>query len=211
MTCACETCPFENPPTDKIFYEIHVTVEMSDVEKFKSLCAEIDSKAIIIAFDKDTIPSQFMTSDNIPDDLLKTYARMSEVVNFFKSKGINVLRKKIETVPWHPDAKKKKLSKKQYFETHFGIELASQAEKELLKKEIPIHWSRNAFKKLEDGKFIQMGTLRLAECGATYFPLKAHYKRLITELGFCIKKEITEFCLYDSNLDLDKEWMKRYD
>lgn len=211
MTCACDTCPFENPPTDKIFYEIHITVEFSDAMKFVELCSEINSKPIIIAFDKDTIPSQFMTSDTVPDDLLKTYARMSEVVNFFKSKGINILRKKIETVPWHPDAKKKKIAKKQYFETHFGLELSSKEDVDKLRKEIPIHWSRNAFKRFDDGRFIQMGTFRLAECSATFFPLKAHYKRLIEELGFPIKKEITEFCLYDSNLDLDKEWMKSYD
>lgn len=211
MTCACDTCPFENPATDKIFYEIHVTVELSDAMKFVELCAEIQSKAIIIAFDKDTIPSQFMTSDTIPDDLLKTYARMAEVVNFFKAKGINVLRKKIETVPWHPDAKKAKIGKGRYFESHLGIKINSDADKALLQKEIPIHWSRNPMKIYSDGSWLQMGTLRLAEPGTTFFPIKALYKTNIENLGFEVVKDITEFCLYDSNLDLDKEWMKRYD
>jgi hypothetical protein len=186
-------------------YEIHITLQVSNIETFIEHCKEIGVKPIIIETQNNNVfEQQIMTSSKYSGShyLLK----LDELVSFFEDKKYTILRKKVEIQP-----EKKKNDEHIYYETHLRLKLPRNFNYEPLIKlcaETNFHLSKNLFKK--DKNYIwQMITYRDYESlSGGEFALKIYLmeKKLQTLDIFSDKVEIEE-CIYDSNEEVDKNWL----
>lgn len=206
----------EDKITYPIPYEIHVTVKRPDnIDKYQEDCAKIGVKPIVI--DLENGDHDVMTSSKFFGNNRSSYEKVKSIAKDLTEMGYLVIREKIETIPFHPSApsdkfKNNKMPKDCYFESHIGIRVSSKEDKEKLvdiSKKFNGHLSKNFFKKLEDGSYIQMLTIRNY---ATYYEsFRSDIDNCIKELkdiGFQTEKEIVEFSIYDTKVSHDFEWLK---
>ena len=159
---------------------------------------------------KDVMTSSKVVGSN--DDAMLECKRISQILNAALFK---VVREKIETVPWHPAAPQNEgedMPGKCYFEAHIGCVITPE-QKEMLEEIAEAHdahLSRNFFKKLEDGKFVNMITLRHKKfdlkCFETFLnDLKDDLDR--NEIEY--EKVISEFSIYDTKVSHDFLWTNK--
>jgi NTP pyrophosphatase (non-canonical NTP hydrolase) len=201
-------------------YEIHVTVNLLDnecqKEIFKDVCKKIGVKPIVIDLENkgEIVMQDVMTSSHIITDNAGAYEECLRIESELERNGFVVVRKKIETVPWHPAAPQKlgeAMPENCYFEAHIGCIISSNQKQEL--KEIAEsfggHLSKNAFKKLEDGKFINMLTMRDGKCTLETFNVSVDtMKRVLDDCNIQYEKTIIEFAIYDTLINHDFIWTK---
>lgn len=203
-------------------YEIHITVNNADKDSFISVCKALNVKPIVIDLQDNegaSILEDVMTSSKHFGDNTTAYAEMERISNGLTRSGFEVVRNKIETVPWHPAAPTEAqgnpiMPPSCYFESHIGV--ITTADKNLTHyqtlREIAIrfnsHLSRNAFKKLEDNNIVLMITYRTYT--GTYEDFKKHTKQLrdcLRNNDYPIQNMVTEFSIYDSKYKHDSVWI----
>lgn len=207
-------------------YEIHVTVE-KDKEKsqqdfmdlFSKACIGMGVKPIILDLENSEgdVMNDVMTSSTFYGDNRSVYDEMQRISGSLKKFGYKILREKVESAPWHPGAPVKEgelMPKGCYFESHITVEFdnsdESREELSAATRKINGHLSKNVFKKIEEGKFIVMITIRDYHVGRIEFEGKikvavAHLK----EGGWAMpKKPIIEFAIYDTKMSHDYLWLK---
>jgi hypothetical protein len=199
-------------------YEIHVTV--SNIENsegvFKSVCERIGVKPIVLDLENggESVMKDVMTSSHFYGDNKGAYEECMRISDELRGSGFSVVRKKIETVPWHPAAPVNygdKMPEDCYFEAHIGCLIKPELKPSLerIANRHNAHLSRNFFKKLEDGKFVNMITLR--STGGVFENFEARLDELKKDLDenkFQYEKVITEFSIYDTNVSHDYKWLE---
>lgn len=211
-------------------YEIHITVDTKhvyehlaedykyfDTKSFKSDCEDIGVKPIVIELEKksDIIMHDVMTSSCIITDNAGAYSECNRISKELTQRGYKVIRKKIETVPYHPAAPSMlsdKMPKNCYFEAHIGCVISAE-EKEQLQMIATCHGahlSKNFFKKIEGGKFVNMITHRSYSGNYDLFLKELEeLKKDLTNHNFQFEKVITEFSIYDTNVSHDFLWLEK--
>lgn len=185
----------EDKATFPLPYEIHVTVDLENsythkhindeiLEGFKEDCKSIGVKPIVIDLemkDKSSM-KDVMTSSKFFGDNRTAYEESERISKRLKEMGYDVVRNKIETVPWHPAAPQDKdknhplwhgepIPNGCYFESHIGVLVTKETKLDLeelvdfLNEGIfefsgTAKLSKNFFKKTEDGRFVNMLTYR---------------------------------------------------
>ena len=209
----------EEPITSSnIPFELHVTVtNPGDVEKFKSDCTSIGVKAIVIDLEHDfeTVMTDVMTSSVVYGTNSTAYAKINVLSDQLTDLGYDVIRKKIETVPWHPKAPTNKFNNTTmpegcYFESHIGVLISSKEKEELSKiaKSHNAHLSKNFFKKTDSGKYVNMITLRNYSDTFEMFDIQLNELKVdLISNGFTFDKEVVEFSLWDSKVHHDATWL----
>jgi NTP pyrophosphatase (non-canonical NTP hydrolase) len=215
-------------------FEIHITVDLNDVEnkksfvnKFKDSCKSICVKPIVIEFqlDNDTL-EDVMTSSKHFGDNRSAYEESERISNQLKEMGYKVIRKKIETVPWHSAAPiidgVLPIPNNCYFESHIGVTITPE-QKDKLQNYVNFlndsfedsecggvaKLSQNFFKKSEDGsKFVNMITYRNNLCGYETFKEEVELIKLsLMSNEFEFEKVEIEYAIYDSNIHHDDIWI----
>lgn len=207
-------------------YEIHVTVERDEnksmeefSELFKKACEKIGVKAIVLDLENSDGEhmKDVMTSSKHKGDNRTVYEEVQRISTYLTRLGYKVVREKVETAPWHPGAPKKPgdtMPKDCYFESHIGIEIdGSEETREELTQQarmLNAHLSKNMFKKLEDGKYIIMLTIRDSHVCRQEFEERIEFAiKMLQENGYRMpKKEVVEFAIYDTKLNHDYLWLK---
>jgi NTP pyrophosphatase (non-canonical NTP hydrolase) len=221
-------------------FEIHITVdgiEMSDpimcdrkrfdLELFKRVCSEIGVKPIALDLEiNGGSIRDVMTSSKHFGTNRSAYEESQRIVSELDKCGFDVLRTKIESVPWHPSAPVistgKEIPNGCYFESHIGI-IISQEEKEDLTDFVDVtlkdrsivdlsgkaKLSQNFFKKSKDGgKFVNMLTYRSNMCGRPKFQLEVEtIKQMLIDEGFNFEKVEVEYAIYDTKVTHDAVWI----
>jgi hypothetical protein len=206
-------------------------VKNANLEEFRQVCHALDVKPIILALQVGEEELQdVMTSSHHFGDNSSAYEEMKRVSEGLDRAGFQVVREKIETVPWHPGAPSEKhedpvMPKDCYFETHIGVFIRDEyscPNGVIHRYQVPsvkriaddhkAHLSRNAFKKVDNGPnnsgHIQMVTLRHYEGTYEHFKEKAEELRsAIENNNFLIDNMITEFSVYDTRVTHDLEWI----
>jgi NTP pyrophosphatase (non-canonical NTP hydrolase) len=185
----------EDKATFPLPYEIHVTVDLENsythkhineesLNEFKEDCKNIGVKPIVIDLemkDKSSM-KDVMTSSKFFGDNRTAYEESERIAKRLKEMGYDVVRNKIETVPWHPAAPQDKdkahplwhgepIPNGCYFESHIGVLVTKETKPDLedlvdfLNESIcefsgTAKLSKNFFKKTEDGRFVNMLTYR---------------------------------------------------
>lgn len=207
----------EGKVADKpIPYEIHVTVNTSQIVHFKKACKHIGVKPIILDLQLQSgTMEDVMTSSVHFGSNRSAYEEVTWIADALENEGFDVVRKKIETVPWHPAAPQKtrydEMPPDCYFESHLAVVVNNEKERRVLNdvaEMFEAHLSRNQFKSLDNGSYVLMITYRSYFHGYDMFSEKL--QELKTELerkGFDVDKEIIEFSIYDTKVNHDAEWI----
>ena len=137
-------------------YECHVTaqVEAHQIELFKQVCVELDSKALVIVLDNGLHPRQPMLAKimkgspkKVVSDIIRIHQKLSQL--------FHIIRVKIETelsCPSLPNSKieAQSLAQDCYFEFHIRLKLPKDEILDKLRNEVKIyhgHLSNNALSK----------------------------------------------------------------
>lgn len=206
--------------TDNVYpYEIHITVEVKDEtteQNFIDACKGIGVKPIVLALPtsrEDRVYTDMMTSSVYKtcsmDDLFNEVARIRSELTM---QGLNVIRSKIETVPWHPEAPKfwnSPIKADTYFESHMKVRVTSERWEELglLAQRLGAHHSRRAFRN-DNAYQVCMVTLRDKGTWSTLFEARVRDTvRQLSLAGFVVEEPCEiEWAFYDSNLKHDSRW-----
>ena len=223
----------ENKISFPLPYEIHITVDLSEniktqkeldieIEKFKNICSQIKVKPIVLDLEINNISSirDIMTSSKHFGDNRTAYEECDRINKYLTISGYKVVRKKIETVPFHPAAPIKKdsnyfMPENCYFESHISIPINIDQKKDLIQlisngqiAKLKPRLSKNFFKKSMDNRFINMLTYRSHSIG--YIEFKENVELIKNELSkskFDYEKVEVEFAICDTNNNHDIKWI----
>jgi len=188
-------------------YEIHITlcsIQHSNIDEFVKDCKEIGVKPIVIETqNKNNFGIQVMTSSkHSGSHYLFT---LNDLCSKLEPK-YTIQRKKVEIQP-ETEINKEHI----YYETHLRLKLPIGFDYTLIYKlcdNFNFHLSKNLFKK-DENYIWQMITYR------DYSKNYNNFENIINNMSnqlealniFCDKIEIEE-CVYDSNVEVDKSWLK---
>jgi NTP pyrophosphatase (non-canonical NTP hydrolase) len=192
-------------------FEIHFTVLAKHLGGFIKNCEKWgDMKPIVLdLYNQDSgIGTQVTTSTVIFGTLVQAISKMNFLSMKLRNNGYEVIREKIETVPWHPAIGS---MNGKYFESHIPIFLESKDVLENLRNTNinDLHISKNVLKPDLDGISKIFATIR-SEKGSSLIKhqLVLNMKLASLELyGFKMGKTITEYAILDSNEELDARWL----
>ena len=113
-------------------------LEKNAIEYFKKVCKDIGVKPIVIDLENngESVMKDVMTSSHIIGNNSTSYEECQRISNYLQVKGFKVIRRKIETVPWHPAAPSElgdKMPEDCYFEAHIGCTIFDHEESKLNK------------------------------------------------------------------------------
>jgi len=194
-------------------FELHLTVETTDIAKFQSDCRSIGVKPVIIeAENQGVFLYQLLTSS-------KHWAghyrmTLDYTVHEMQLMGYKVIRQKVEIQPevnklgvgvMHPEHV--------YYETHMRLKIPRDFDiaplKEKLKDNKFWHFSRNVFKDT-DTHYYQMLTYRDKKLDLDPFKHNINLMKLILDLeGVEYDKIEIEECIYDTNESVDDTWLDK--
>ena len=224
-------------------FEIHITVDMSRivdgdgdslkgrklfVDDFKKQCQYLGVKPIVIELQLENgTLEDVMTSSKHFGDNRSAYEESERIANKLIKLGYRVVRKKIETVPWHSAAPIidgiLPIPNGCYFESHIGVVITPDEKQELNNFVEALNTgledtgvggvaklSQNFFKKSNDGsKFINMLTYRNNVCGYNTFKDEVEMiKESLISSEFIYEKVEVEYAIYDTNVTHDDVWLK---
>ena len=227
----------EESATFPLPFEIHITVDLEKlletnftIDHFREDCKSIEVKPIVLDLEmKEGSIKDVMTSSKHFGDNRSAYEEANRITNKLTSFGYKVVRKKIETVPWHPAAPTfntgEPIPNGCYFESHIGVTITPD-EKELLQEFVEglnsgctevgrielggtCKLSQNFFKKSKDGsKFVNMLTYRdNMTCKEDFEHAVDAIKWSLNECDFEFEKVEVEYALYDTNVNHDSKWI----
>jgi len=193
------------------------SLEIQAIEDFKNVCEKIGVKPIVLDLENngESVMKDVMTSSHIIGNNTTSYEECVRISNLLRVKAFKVVRKKIETVPWHPAAPSEpgdKMPEDCYFEAHIGCIITPLQKKQLefIAKVYGAHLSKNFFKKLEDGRFVNMITLRKYEGTYEQFDIRVNeLKERLEKENIKFEKVITEFSIYDTKVSHDFKWLEK--
>ncbi len=210
---------------DKDYYDKNINRIF--IENFKRVCSQIKVKPIVLDLEiKDDVIKDVMTSSKHFGDNRSAYEESQRIVKELKDHGFEVLRTKIETVPWHPKAPSKveeEMPEGCYFESHIGVAILPEdkdeldifvhhtlKDKHLIRLDGTAKLSQNFFKKSNDGsRFVNMLTYRSHSGTYDRFSKEVDaIKTLLVEYDFQFEKVEVEFSVYDTNVSHDSQWIK---
>ena len=199
-------------------YELHLTVaEAPDVDAFRLACHDAQVKPILLDLQtrSDAVIKDVMTSSVVFGANTDALAALDAQTKVLEAHGLRVVRKKIETVPWHPAAPSLShaspvMPKDCYFECHFGVKVQdgpALVQLRTLSQKLGCHLSRNTFKRAGD-LMVMMLTYRDYE--GPYEKVSAavdYIGAALRAAGYDVDKEIVEFSLYDTKVHHDAAWL----
>lgn len=193
-----------------VAFELHITfgelVELQS-ELFHTICREEGGKPVWIELSRGRCQQQPMFSKVLYEkELGAVHRRAEQYQDLFMHAGIEPKRLKIE-VPFDAASYFRDTtagSQQRYYEWHGKVPY------ERLESLLPIcemhqaHVSRNALKQSQNLRFI---TLRERGTPGTFKIRVAALCQALREDGREVSKEHFEYCLLDSNVDLDRGWL----
>lgn len=196
-------------------HEIHLTVDnINNIDSFKQICENINVKPILLDLYTNTKNlNHLMTSSVIRGtSLFEIFNYCNTIKKTLTENGFNVIRTKVEIPPTHELVDIYNKNNITYFENHTQL-IISPCEfnclydfcKKYLKN---VHLSSNYFKKHND-KFTIMLTYRnYTSDYLEFLSYIKNYQDILKQNNYKIyDKLIVEFCIYDSNVSCDYEWM----
>ena len=216
----------ESTVTYPLPYEIHITVKVSvdatppytNIDRFKAACKEVGVKPVVLDLQNRqgiTVMDDVMTSSSHFGTNSSAYDESSRIVTELEALGYEIVRVKIETVPWHPAAPLdgQPMPNTCYFESHIPIILTPDVLNNSaysLRDSLPnaVHLSQNVFKRTDDGHPIVMATYRSDDAGAELFQLNVDSIVDVLHLsGYTTGKAHVEFAIYDTKGSHDLKWI----
>lgn len=191
---------------DSIPFELHITVASLSplrVNDLLSFCTKNDAKPLLIELSQGECIHQPMVNKIISlRSLEEALAVATELSMELNAEKFEVKRLKIEVPAYCSDRWDR--AGDRYFEWHGKIPFVPGVKLDRVCDLHGVHLSLNSLKDEKERRFI---TLR--EPGHREI-FEDRINRLVADLalqGFPVIKEVSEYCVYDNNLYLDKGWL----
>lgn len=185
-------------------FEIHVTVDSSNIESFKKDCNEIGCKPVLIELDcKEQKLEQLMTSQKFRGRNWKN--EVNNIRNKLINKKYNISRIKVEINPQILFEESIK-----YLESHIRVKINNNQEEilSLLCSKLNFHKSKNKFKKIDKDNYYLMCTYRTYDLNLEKFNFIVNeFKQNLDKFYIKYDKIEIEGCILDTNETLDKNWI----
>lgn len=199
-------------------FEAHVTVEAdpADRDRFRTLCAELGVKPVLIELPAGKSPSQPMTGSYHRGTVQAAAGEVAAVARRLRAAGFAVTRVKLEAVATNDgvpdtDAEAATFPPGCYFEFHVKLALPADTDLDALRSacdRFGARLSRNAFKQSADGRSERFVTLRLYGVGhRTAFARLAELEAGLGEAGYAVVNRQREYSVFDSHVGLDAGWL----
>ncbi len=212
---SCFSCSLGNLSASFDVYELHITVAQTvDLEAFKQFCYQAGIKALVIDLGAE-LPVQPMTCSRITASFSDAMLEAAKLRDILTNAGFVVTRVKLEAAPWNSgvpesDIQAQKAPSGNYFEHHTKLKLPKTANLRLLEmlcESNNAHLSRNAFKVFTDGSQERLITQRHYGLGFASASLRFNaFLEVLKSFDFKVEKTVSEYCVFDSNLELDAGW-----
>ncbi len=201
-------------------HELHLTVnpDTTDESLFTRVCNNLGIKAHVILNEYPgpnggKTEVDYLTGSEIVGRSSEAFSELGRIAASLRAEGLDVVREKIETTPWHPLAPKTSLDQLHpgtYFECHFTLpDLDTIHNFRILKwGEVPFLISTTENKR-KAGKLFATMRHYIATSAAFCQDVSDIHKALEAQLGY-VKEPTVEFALYDSNPNHDKLWVDSY-
>lgn len=201
-------------------FEVHLTVAAENAAglvAFREWCVEREMKCVQIVLARGKYAEQPMATWRraatvLPDVVDASHKFAAEL----DRQGFQVVRVKVEATPFNEEVPAQDIeaaehAPQNYFEHHIKLLRAIHAEKATLTdvcEQHAAHLSRNALREPAEGKEERFVTQRAYGTGreTSQEQLDVLLARL-DELGEQILECESEYCVYDSNLQLDAGWL----
>ncbi len=191
-------------------YEIHITVDEPDQDKFQAACLLAGVKKINLnLFDADAqvMKSESMTASKAIGNNKDAYEELNRICGILEKHNIVIIRKKIETVPWHPAAVSGVATVGSYFETHFNLLTLNHAIVDLVRVVTLVHSKQiNGVLSVNTNK----------ETGGYLVTIRDTSKEKILQSIENAKEMLKnymptgflmEYAIYDTNVSHDSSWI----
>lgn len=201
-------------------FEVHITVQTANhllLDRFRDWCGEQGFKCVRIVLARGEHTEQPMATwrcraTHLPAAVEEAQGHATDLAHI----GIPVVRVKVEAAPDNAevpvrDADAVDHEPENYFEHHIKVRRSTLASRDRLFgvcEEHGAHLSRNAFRQPAQGEEERFVTLRSYGVGRR--TSEQQLQRLLLalhELGEQIVEHESEYCVYDSNLNLDAGWL----
>jgi hypothetical protein len=201
-------------------FEVHVTVSAPAAgsrERFQRWCAERGTKCVWIVLARGAHADQPMATWHSRNTILPAVLNDANVrAADLDALGIRVTRVKIEAAPSNAEVPRRDEetadhAPENYFEHHVKLLRAASAPRAVLLElcdTFGAHLSRNAFRDTADGREERFVTLRNYGVGSG--TSERQFRRLLAalrEVGEHVIEFESEYCVYDSALELDAGWL----
>lgn len=200
-------------------FETHITVSVKDLEEIEKLRQWSYSKGLKclhILLDRGFTPSQPMLTQWGEGRLSDELDRVKKLCQVLQAEGFTIVRIKTEVAADHPSvpqgaADALNYTKYQYFEHHIKVLLPPlKSLNPLIERVEPYcaHLSRNALKMQQDSYQERFITQRCRGVGRQEAKEQLkHLLQAIADLNIPILDIEQEFVVYDSNFELDRDWI----
>ena len=201
-------------------FETHVTVETldeADLERFTQVCQALQVHCVLIELARGVVRSQPMTRSTFQGTLPECHQAALALAERLRTHGFSVSRVKIEAAPWNEDLPEtdreaQRLPSGNYFEYHLKLILPMGnplGDLQRVCESHGAHLSANAFKHREDGRCERFVTLRCPGLGRQSANARAQaLETSLAGLGHEMGRLVCEYCVYDSNVQVDAEWLE---
>jgi len=182
-------------------YEIHLTLANDPGDKIRA--AGLDLIVIDNHLPDGNLKREFLTSEIVRCELeLQARREMEDQSEFLqKDFDIEIIRKKIETVPWHPNAPQRvPFDEKGYFEAHVHVHTPELFDRELL------HCLNMHLSTRHDREY-RILTMRARTTRYWFEKLLQDAREVLMRRNYIIGKTEVEYCIWDTNEAMDNDWM----
>lgn len=217
MTCAdCDNCAVAGAGPDKAhLVQLHVTVEPrpGSEEAFAELCRGLGVKPVFLRnrTKGGVLVTEWLTSSTADERVVPPPALLSTIAYMLAQGGFTVTRMKIEATPWHRVVPTRENGRTVrtgcYFEAHIKVlgKMHTSRYAELVRV-ANVHGAGVSSR--EDGERHYV-TLRVTEGDLESFQWAAlQLGERLHKDGFDVVPSVaSEFCIFDSNVGHDREWL----
>ena len=199
-------------------FESHITIaaDATCVNPFRTTCANLGVKPVLIELSHGESASQPMTSAYHRGDLQTVAQEVATLATRLREAGFAVNRVKLEAVatntgvPIHDD-EAAQFAPDCYFEFHLKLLLAVETDLtpiQAICDRFAAKLSRNAFKQRADASIERFVTLRVYHAGRhTAYRELDRLSAALHDAGIRIANTVREYSLFDSNTALDAGWI----
>ncbi|CAF1258937.1 unnamed protein product [Rotaria magnacalcarata] len=211
-------------------FEAHVTFDCSHhteqvIEKLQKVCEDTKYKIIFIDLETNQTKmksQQLMTSSYHCGEYPSIVKSIEEEV-YKHFQDFNIIRIKIESLASNEGVPQTDIDKRlfwdeatNYFEFHYKVLVKNDLKGQRLialqnicksNRDFNLHVSHNEFKQTDENDFHYMVTMRLFHVGREKaFEQNDEVIKYLTTKNFPPLKVVREFIVYDTHIELDKEW-----
>jgi hypothetical protein len=195
--------------SNQIPFEIHITISALSTETraaFEDFCHKNNVKPLLIELSQgETISQPMLSKLTYATALADILLKANHLTYLLQADGFVVKRLKME-VPFNQHTRFAKQSSTflKYFEWHGKVKYTNVAALYSLCEKHKAHLSVNALTNRTDERFI---TLREFGPANLFQQRIIEICRQLTEGGWGIIKQESEYCIYDNNTHLDNGWL----